>query len=510
MSSGLPAAQYVRTSRSYEDAYIDHQKAVISKYARSHGFRVVTTYEDRGRSGLVLNRRPGLARLLDDIVNGRNAYECVLVYDISRWGRFQDADEAAHYEFICKRSGVNVCYCNEGFPNDGNALNTVLKNLKRSVAGEFSRELSERVYQAQKRQILLGFRMGGSAGYGLRRSMIAQDGRRLQTLIQGQWKCSKLNHTILIPGPKREVDLVREIFSMADSKGMKCSQIACELNLRGIPCAAGKPWGYYDIERMLQNPKYVGCNAWSRTSGKLGLPRRSVSPENWITKPDAFVPIIDQCTYDRVQAILRRRNPCKWTDEKLLRCLKRLLARKGRLSQDIIDEAPGLPSSATFYAHFGPLRRTYPLVGYKPRMGTFSKVLRRDQTEKLRLQLFKQIQVLFPDDVSVFHQTNRRRSILRLDNGLSVSVVICRSRRLPTGELAWRLYPTRSERDYITLLCRLNSKNDGFRDFHILARLDKRSCFSFTSRSSWLRKTTRLADLAAFYERAKMLGRIQD
>jgi hypothetical protein len=31
----------------------------------------------------------------------------------SRWGRFQDADESAHYEFLCKSAGIPVHYCAE-------------------------------------------------------------------------------------------------------------------------------------------------------------------------------------------------------------------------------------------------------------------------------------------------------------------------------------------------------------------------------------------------------------
>jgi DNA invertase Pin-like site-specific DNA recombinase len=37
----------------------------------------------------------------------------VLVYDVSRWGRFQDIDESAHYEFVCKQAGIKVAYCAE-------------------------------------------------------------------------------------------------------------------------------------------------------------------------------------------------------------------------------------------------------------------------------------------------------------------------------------------------------------------------------------------------------------
>lgn len=41
------------------------------------------------------------------------------VYDVSRGGRFQDTDESAHYEFLCRRAEIAVPYCAEQFENDG-------------------------------------------------------------------------------------------------------------------------------------------------------------------------------------------------------------------------------------------------------------------------------------------------------------------------------------------------------------------------------------------------------
>lgn len=51
-------------------------------------------------------------------------------------------DESAHYEFICKRAGVRVAYCAEQFDNDGSLLSSIIKNIKRVMAAEYSRELS--------------------------------------------------------------------------------------------------------------------------------------------------------------------------------------------------------------------------------------------------------------------------------------------------------------------------------------------------------------------------------
>ena len=52
-------------------------------------------------------------------VSGRADFTAILVYDVSRWERFQDADESAYYEFLCKEAGITVHYCAEQFENDG-------------------------------------------------------------------------------------------------------------------------------------------------------------------------------------------------------------------------------------------------------------------------------------------------------------------------------------------------------------------------------------------------------
>src|ERR1700730_11339111 len=95
------AAQYVRMSTEHQRYSIENQAAVIATYARLHDLTIVETYRDAGLSGLRLKNRTGLIRLLDDVQSGRADFGYILVYDVSRWGRFQDTDEGAHYEFIC-------------------------------------------------------------------------------------------------------------------------------------------------------------------------------------------------------------------------------------------------------------------------------------------------------------------------------------------------------------------------------------------------------------------------
>src|SRR3984893_8415002 len=166
------AAQYVRMSTDYQRYSIENQAAVIAAYAQLHQLSIVRTYRDEGESGLKIKNRAGLIQLLDDVRSGHADFDHVLVYDVSRWGRFQDTDESAHYEFVCRQAGVNVAYCAEQFDNDGSMLSSIVKNLKRVMAPEFSRELSAKVHAGQLRLAALGFRVGGPIGYGLRRELV--------------------------------------------------------------------------------------------------------------------------------------------------------------------------------------------------------------------------------------------------------------------------------------------------------------------------------------------------
>ena len=112
---------------------------------------IVRTYSDEARSGLNIEGRNGLRDLIRDVESRRADYTEVLAYDVSRWGRFQDVDESAYYEYICKRANVRVHYCAEQFENDGSLSSTLLKTIKRTMAGEYRRELSVKVFAGQCR-----------------------------------------------------------------------------------------------------------------------------------------------------------------------------------------------------------------------------------------------------------------------------------------------------------------------------------------------------------------------
>jgi len=98
------AAMYVRMSTDHQKYSTHNQEDAIRKYAANRNIEIVATYADEGKSGLKIDGRQALKNLINDVQNGEAVFKIILVLDITRWGRFQDADESAYYEYICRNA----------------------------------------------------------------------------------------------------------------------------------------------------------------------------------------------------------------------------------------------------------------------------------------------------------------------------------------------------------------------------------------------------------------------
>ena len=494
----IPAAQYLRMSTEHQQYSLENQCLAIQKYAESHGFEVVRTYSDTAKSGLVLRRRAGLQQLLKDVVGGTSGFRAILVYDVSRWGRFQDTDESAHYEFVCKSAGVPVHYCDEIFANDGTLPSLIMKALKRTMAGEYSRELGVKVLAGQKRLACLGFKQGGRPGYGLRRLLVSPDRTPKQRLSFGERKSIATDRVVLIPGPVHEVQTVREVFRMLVSEKRTVYGIARELNRRGIEYTRDSRWDYQAVFNILTHPKYAGCHVFNRTSCKLYTPTVRLPKSEWIFTPGAFQPIIDSGIFDEAQKVLEERTFNK-TDEQLLDSLRVLLALKRRLSFKLIENSPDVPSPSTYRERFGSLRRAYELIGYG-RPDQFGPIDLRKRTMALRDQLMAQISATFGSQVKVVKRGGRWRSRLRFSDSLTVSVLIARSFRVWKDTIRWQVDPVHRERKCVTLLARLDTTNCSLLDLYVFPCMDRHRRFRVCLGDPWLKHGERLTELSRLRE----------
>ncbi|OQB30553.1 MAG: hypothetical protein BWY07_02552 [Candidatus Hydrogenedentes bacterium ADurb.Bin170] len=70
--SGPPirAAIYARMSTEHQQYSTENQSDVIREYAAKHNMEIVRTYADEGKSGLRLDGRDALKRLIEDVQSG--------------------------------------------------------------------------------------------------------------------------------------------------------------------------------------------------------------------------------------------------------------------------------------------------------------------------------------------------------------------------------------------------------------------------------------------------------
>ncbi|MET4717158.1 DNA invertase Pin-like site-specific DNA recombinase [Bradyrhizobium japonicum] len=357
------AAQYVRMSRELQRYSIKNQMAAIAAYAEANSLTIVRTYRDEGRSGLRIKGRPGLIELIEHVQSGQADFDHILVYDVSRWGRFQDVDESAYYEFLCKRSGVQVEYCAELFKNDGTFVSGIAKSLKRGMAAEWSRELSVKVHAGHCRVASLGYRVGAPVGYGLRRLMVDESEHPKGFLEKGQFKALQSDRVRLQPGSVEEAAVVRIIFDQFVNGRKSYSDIGRQLNDAGIANHNGRPWTDGMIPTILANENYIGKTVYNRTSRRLGQKLVKNPDHAWVRGAAAIEPIVDPGIFARAQKLLAERRVEIPEDEMLLR-LRLALRRRGKLNSRIINETLGLNHVSSYVKHFGSLRKAYALIGY--------------------------------------------------------------------------------------------------------------------------------------------------
>lgn len=453
----IPVAQYLRMSTDHQQYSLDNQADAIARYAEAHGFRIVKTFSDEAKSGLSVKHRNGLKQLLKETVEGHADFKAILVYDVSRWGRFQDADEAAHYEFLCKSSGAPVYYCAETFSDQSGFSATILKALKRTMAGEYSRELSVKVRAGQSRLATLGYKLGGTAPYGLRRMLLDSSGNPKQILAPGERKSLVTERVIFVPGPVHEVAVVQRIFREFTDEHRSLRSIARKLNSDGIPYLSGAKWKATKVTRVLRHPAYMGTQIWGRTSTILSGPRMQIPPHQWARCISAFEPIVAPIVFERA-ALAFASFIHNLTDEQLLDRFRNVLRERGALSGKVIKESPMCPALTTIRKRFGGLNNLYIRLGLPTRRCVSSLSRRRWQT--LRGDLLNKIVETCPDQLETFRRGPRFRAVLKCRRtGLLVSVLLATCSPTKTGKSRWLVHQPHSERKRFTLIAFLNEGN---------------------------------------------------
>jgi DNA invertase Pin-like site-specific DNA recombinase len=466
----IPAAEYVRMSTDQQQFSIAYQQAAIRLYAAQRGMAVIRTYADEGLSGLTLRERPAMIQLLNDVELGPPAFEIILVYDVSRWGRYQDTDEGAFYEFRCRRAGTRVEYCAEQFSSEISPLNTVLKAIKRAMAAEYSRELAVRTHSAQARGSAQGFLQGGIAGYGLRRMLVDGHGQTKGLLPPGAAKSFRTDRVVLVPGPQEEVDVIRRIFDLFVNKHMFKRRIAQLLNREGIPFSGGRQWNEHHVRFLLSNERYTGTLVFGKTSSLLRLGKghgRVRSPPGTVIHGSAgYPPLVSPEIF--AAANEPKSKPGWWySDAALLEALNRLRRQHGYLSHRLIETTTGLPSPQTYRKRFGTLREAYKRIGYLEQTNHL-RLKHYDHTRKLVLRVVHKIQSAAKAAKRV-NVWNWQRRTITFESGSLLRITLARylstrQNRRPRWEVETNIRIPR----HFLIIIRMDAEHQGVLDYYFL------------------------------------------
>lgn len=464
----LRAAEYVRMSTEHQQYSTENQSDKIREYAERRNMQIVRTYADQGKSGLRIDGRQALQQLIKDVESGAADFQIILIYDVSRWGRFQDADESAYYEYICRRAGMQFAYCAEQFENDGSPVSTIVKGVKRAMAGEYSRELSAKVFAGQCRLIELGYRQGEC---GIRPAACPDrsGGLNQSELARGEHKSLQTDHVILVPGPHAEVQAVKQIYRWFIDGGLPESEIASRLNNLGIHTDLDRNWTRATVREVLSNEKYIGNNVYNRISFKLKKHRVTNQPDMWIKKEGAFEAIVSPEAFYTAQGILRARSH-RFSNEELIEKLRNLYQHRGFLSGLIIDETEGMPSASAYIHRFGSLISAYQVVGFTPdrdyRFLEINKFLRR-----LHPEIVSQTEHVIAD-IGGSIERDPATDLLTVNREFSISLVLSRCKLLDSGRRRWKVRFDTSLAPDITVAVRLDETNRAPLDYYLLPRLD--------------------------------------
>jgi DNA invertase Pin-like site-specific DNA recombinase len=357
------AAQYLRMSTDTQDLSPEIQAEAIRNYALQNEIAVVRTYLDAGKSGLTLAKRPAMKRLLADVTDPHCPFSMVLVYDVSRWGRFQDTDASAYYEYHCRLHGTDVRYVQEPFGGIDSPLGALLKGLKRAMAAEYSRELSIKTTAGQSAAVSKGFQLGTLPCLGVARVAVSKADGSERPLGPRDHKSGRGEHVRWVPGPHEEIEAVRRIFHLYTTTELNVVQVARLACAEGVRARTGRPVTEWMLYRLLRCESLTGDFVWGREENKK---RRSPGDPKIKRSPGFMHPIISRQLFDVAQAKLDRRRHVVFTKEQLIEQLRAALQHNPRLRGEQL-QAYGCACRTTYLKYFGTMRAAWDAAGHSLR-----------------------------------------------------------------------------------------------------------------------------------------------
>jgi DNA invertase Pin-like site-specific DNA recombinase len=307
-------AYYRHSAEDKQENSVAIQRQHTHKFADEHNIEIIHEEADEGKSGLLANR-PAFERLFANWIENSNAphFDYVFAYDVSRWGRFQDQDQAAHLTYQCRKHGKEVVYVSRGFTDVTNQLSASLEiSLQRYMAAEYSRQLSDKVYYGCVKVSEQGYSAGGTAVYGMARLLLDVNKKPIRILKTGEHKQIANERVSFTPKNDETTETVREIFNLFVKERYLITDIVARLNQNDVLSANGKRWDRSKVIKTLTDETYIGTRIYNKTWGRLKQKSHKNPRSEWVITPSAFESVVDEKLFKDAQERLYWLFPSNW------------------------------------------------------------------------------------------------------------------------------------------------------------------------------------------------------
>ena len=291
MTVPLRAALYLRVSTARQaehDVSIPDQKRQGEAYCQSRGYQLVETYVEPGASA-TNDRRPEFQRMIEAGISKPASFDVVVVHSFSRF--FRDHFELEFYVRKLAKNGVKLVSITQEMGDD--PMHVMMRQIMALFDEYQSKENAKHVLRALKENARQGFWNGSLPPIGYR-------------VVAAERRGAKVKKKLEID--PLHADTVRLIYRLTlEGDGVSgplgVKKIVSYLNIRRIFTRDGGRWGIGQVHRILTRTTYIGRHEFNKRGKTKEL--KPVSEVVVVEVP----PIIEQVTFDAVQAHLRSRNP---------------------------------------------------------------------------------------------------------------------------------------------------------------------------------------------------------
>lgn len=291
------AIAYLRKSTDMQETSLEQQKAKVLQFAKEHSIKVIEFFAEEA-CGEKVEGRPQFREMIE-CCKSNEVFQYVLVYDISRWGRFENPKEAVYWEVEVERAGRKVVFISEGFKED--SIGTSITNFVKSAeASEYLKNIRRQTIRGMVFNAKKGFWMGGRPPYGYDRAIV-ENGKIIEVLPQGKQKGIK-DQKIKLVINKKQAKIIRTIFVMFAKQGLSTHSIVTYLNQNQHAIPRGRMWAKASLWRILHNDVYIGTLVYNRENKHKRRGKHKYNPKNeWIIVENAHEAIIPMELWEGVQ-----------------------------------------------------------------------------------------------------------------------------------------------------------------------------------------------------------------